>query len=785
MSDLATNAHPCTPEPALDPVPRNRPLPLSYPQQWIWRIDQPAPRSPLRPAPRSPLRPAPGSPLCNAPIVLHLRGSLDTAVLTRSLNELVRRHEILRTTFVRTGSPDTEAEPVQRIAPRLTLALPVVDLDRPDAPRRQAEARRLVAREVARPFDLAVGPLLRAVLLRHDAGEHELLLNMHDMITDDGSTGVVLRELRALYRAFAAGAPSPLPALPIQHADFAVRQRRWLRGERLEKRLQGLAERLGPGLPVPELPADRPRPAVPSFRGARYRFRLPATLTGTFHALGRRQSATPTMTALAAFCVQLGRYCGQDELVLASSAANRSRCEVEGLLGRFAGVVPVRIDLRGDPSLLELLAQVCRVTRLSFEDQDLPPDQVAAKLSPDRLAGHPAPFQVVFALEQPPQAEPWSEELTLSVREVDTGTSKRDLALLLRDGKDGLTGAFEFSCELFDASTVARMAAHFETLLSGLVADPERRLSALPMLGAAERHELLVEWNDTAASYPRDRCIHELFAAQVKRTPEAVAVAGDGELVSYGELDQRARRLAWRLREAGVGVAAGATEVRVGIFSRRSPEMVVGILAILKAGGAYLPIDPASPPERLAFILDDSEVPVLLAGRDLPQQAEELGARVVRLDEELPPAGDGDPPSGVGPENLAYVIYTSGSTGRPKASELAHRGLINLVTWHQRSYRITAADRATQLASPGFDAAVWELWPYLSAGAAIHIPPPETVADPARLASWLAAAGIRIGFLPTPLAEALLAEPRPELGLRALLTGGDRLRQPPRRDPGF
>ncbi|MCP4656403.1 MAG: amino acid adenylation domain-containing protein, partial [bacterium] len=735
-------------------------IPLSFAQERLWFID----------------RLVPENPAYNLFGSYRLRGSVDLRALRRTFGEIMRRHETLRTTFRAEGE-----EPRQVIARPRPAALPLVDLGALPAARREQEIRRQSAAEGRRPFDLLRGPLLRTVLMRLAPSEHLLFMNVHHIISDGWSSGILLRELVSLYEAFAAGEPSPLPELGIQYADFALWQRRWLRGEMLQGQLDYWQRQLAGAPELLDLPCDHPRPAIDTAAARTATLRIPASLVGQLRALGRRRGATASMLLLAAWKTLLYRYSGQGDVLVGMAVANRNRSEIEDLIGFFVNTLVLRSELSDRLSFSALLGRVRETALEAYVHQDLPFEKLVEELRLERRLDRNPLCQVMFAYQNFPRPRVEVPGLVISALGnvlQDTGTSKFDLSLLFSELGEELAGLLEYSSGLFDATTIRRLLGHFRNLAEAVVADPEQRLSELSLLSAAEQCQLLGEWNETAAPLPAAATIPELFAAQRRRTPDALAVVAGARQLSYAELSRRADRLARRLRDLGVG-----PEVAVAICAERSPELVVGVLAILKAGGAYLPIDPDYPEQRRAFMVRDAGVAVVLTRERWRQEFDE----VICLDGDAhAEGGESAPASALRPENLAYVIYTSGSTGLPKGTELTHRGLVNLVAWHQRLYGVTAADRATQLAAPGFDAAVWELWPYLTAGAAIHIPEREIVADPARLPEWLVREGISLSFLPTPLAEAVLARPLPAgLRLRALLTGGDRLHRHPSRDLPF
>jgi amino acid adenylation domain-containing protein len=777
--------------PPIAPVLRDsRPLPLSFAQQRLWFFDQ------LEP----------GNPAYNVPTVLSLVGPLDVLALEQALNELVNRHESLHTSFA-----EEKGQAVQIIRPVLDFRLPLIDLTTSSDP--QLEARNLIYREARQPFDLSSGPLFRAALLKLAEGtppeirtaqhvtrnvEHILLITLHHIVSDGWSRAILIEELAALYKAFSAKLPSPLAKLPIQYADFAIWQRQWLRGNAFEVQLAYWKRQLGVVPPVLHLPTDRPRPQAQSFCGATYSFELPAKLVERLETLSRQTDTTLFMVLLAAFKALLYRYTGQEAVIVGIPIANRPLGELERVIGFFVNTLALRTDLSGKLSFRELLGRVRDVALGAYAHQDLPFEQLVEAMHLERDMSRQPLVQVMFALQDAPVSELEIDGLTLTPLEVDNGTSKFDLTLAMEQTPRGLKGTFEYNTDLFEAATIARMAGHFCTLLEDVSEEAglDKRLGALVLLTPSERHQLLVEWNYTQADYPRSRCVSQLFEEHVTRSPEALAVAWEDQSLSYGELNRRANQLAHYLRGLGVG-----PEVRVGICMERSLDMMVALLGVLKAGGAYLPLDPAYPKERLAFMLEDAQVSVLvthstlLTGLPVPAAGDagllkasipiSLSTQRARnpfvlcLDtgwHVVAQGGESNLPCEATAENLAYVIYTSGSTGRPKGTEIEQQSLLNLVFWHQRAFEVTPADRATQVAGQAFDASVWEVWPYLAAGASLHIVPEDVRSSPIQLRDWLIAQQITISFLPTPLAESVLALDWPPGGaLRTLLTGGDRL----------
>jgi amino acid adenylation domain-containing protein len=760
--------------PSLTPAPRDgRGLPLSHSQRRLWLVD----------------RLEPGSPQYNIPVALELRGNLDVAALAAALTTIAGRHESLRTRFA-----EVEGEPVQIPEAAPPSILRQVDLTGlPAADLRREEAGRLGTIEAMRPFDLARPPLLRAVLLRLAGEEHRLLLTVHHIASDGWSQGILDRELAALYAAFAAGKTSPLPPVALHYADFAVWQRSWLAGDALDRELAWWKERLAGATDVLDLPADRPRPAVRTSRGAHRFFDLPADVAPRLARMARREGVTPFMATLAAFEVLLYRYSGQESFLVGSPIANRNRAETESLVGFFVNTLVLRADLGGDPDFRELLRRTREVTLEAYEHQDVPFERLVEEMRVGRSLSHTPLFQVMLVTEDGAaglagssgSGSPASLTLPgLAVRQLpaESGTAKFDLTLGLQELDGVLRGVVEYSTELFDATTMERLTGHLATLLAAVPEAPQRRIGELPLLSLEERHELLAAWNDTRrdfgdiAGIGGVRLVHEEVADQARRHPEALAVAAGSRRLTYGELAAQSNRLAHHLRSLGV-----RSESRVALFMERSPERVVAVLGVLLAGGAYVSLDPGHPQERLAFQIADAGSPVVLTHDALADRLPDLAAAVavLRLDGELSGiAGREDAPPAVDllPESLAYVIYTSGSTGMPKGVEIPHRGLSNLVAWHRDLYQVTAADRATLIANPAFDASVWEIWPYLTAGASLHVPDAAVRVTPEALLRWFAAEAITLSFLSTPLGEAMLEEELPaDLALRAMIVGGDRL----------
>ncbi|HEV2735556.1 MAG TPA: amino acid adenylation domain-containing protein, partial [Longimicrobiaceae bacterium] len=741
--------------PPIERVSRAGPLPLSFAQQRLWFID----------------RLEPGSPAYNMPFPLRLRGRLDAAALRARLDALVERHETLRTVFA-----ERDAGQVQIIRPPAPVELAEMDLrDLPEAEREPA-AERLAADEAIRPFDLARGPLLRSTLLRLGEEDHVLFLTMHHVVSDGWSTQVLMREVTALYTAFGRGEAPLLPELPVQYADFAVWQRAWMSGQTLQAQLAYWRERLAGAPPLLEVPTDRPRAAGQSALAGRQAFTLPPGLSRELRALSTREGTTLFMTTLAAWQVLLGRYAGQDDVVVGTPIAGRNRREIEGLIGFFVNMLPLRADLSRDPTWTELLGRVRETALGAYDHQELPFEKLVEELNVERNLTHSPVFQVQFALNRPGREE---ERLRLGgvalepFGEEDRVT-KFDLSLTLVDGGDALTGVLAYRTALFEAGTIARMAEHLETLLEGMAAGPRRRVSELSLLRPGERAQLLQGWNDTAAAYPQC-CLHELVSAQAARTPDAVAVVFEDRKLTYAGLETWSNRLAQQLAGLGVG-----PETRVGVCAERSAELVAALLAVLKAGGAYVPLDPSYPAERLAYMLEDSAVRVLLTQRHLLERIPSHAARVVCLDGDAGrlAARSAEPPAPrVDPDALAYVIYTSGSTGMPKGAMNAHRGIVNRLLWMQEQYGLGTDDVVLQKTPFSFDVSVWEFfWPLL-AGARLVLAKPEGHRDPAYLAELIEREAVTtLHFVPPMLQAFVEAGAAARCGtLRRVMCSGEAL----------
>ncbi len=728
--------------PPIVPVPRDRPLPLSFAQQRLWLVD----------------RMEPGSAAYVMSAALRLRGRLDPEALERAFGETVRRHEALRTVFAERGG-----EPVQVVRDPAPVALPVTDLRHLPAGERERAAADAAARGAQRPFDLAAGPLLRAELLRLDAEEWALRVDVHHAVADGWSVGVLVGELSEAYSAAVEGRATSLPDLPVQYADYAVWQRGWLRGGALERETAYWRERLAGAPPLLDLPTDRPRPPTQGTDGGSRAFAVPPAAADALRALARREGATPFMALAAAWQLLLSRWSGQEDVLVGTPVAGRRRRELEPLVGFFVNTLVLRTDLGGDPGFRALLGRVREATLGALAHQEVPFEKLVEELAPERSLSHTPFFQAVIALGEGGRALPRLAGLEAEPLDTGPGAAKFDLTLELADeGPGGFRGALTYRAELWDGPTVERMLGHLGALLAGAAADPERPVSALPVLDAAERARVLEEWNATERPYPAGLRVHDLFAAQAARTPAAVAVVHRGETVTYAELDRRSARLASALRRRGVG-----PETRVGVCMGRTSELLVALLAVLRAGGAYVPLDPAYPRERLGFMVEDARVGLVLTEPGLAGRLPEGGAVPVFAD-----AASGEPDdaleSGVLPENLSHVIFTSGSTGRPKGVMIRHSSTVVLLHWLREN--VSDEERSSVLFSTSinFDVSVAEVFGTLCWGGRLVL-----VESALELAS-LVEPVVYASMVPSAAAELLRAGGIPA-SVRTLNLGGEAL----------
>ncbi|MEU9512926.1 amino acid adenylation domain-containing protein [Micromonospora sp. NPDC048169] len=728
----------------ITPRPSGAEVPLSYAQERVWFMDQLAP----------------GEAAYHIAVPLRVRGPLDVDALRAALTGLAERHESQRTRF----PADADGRPTVVVADTADVPLTVVDA--PD----EAAAQALVDAAAAEPFDLANGPLLRALLIRLAADDHVLFLAQHHIVGDGWSVDVLLRDLITLYRG---GEP---PALPIQYGDFAVWEAQELDGPQARAHVDYWKQRLA-GITPLELPLDRARPATQTYRGDFVEFQLDPAATEALNALTRDSGGTLFMTLLAAYQVLLARHAGQDDFAIGASVAGRSAPELENVVGMFINMLPLRADLAGDPTFAELLERTRRTVLDGFEHGEVPFAKVVHELGLPRDVSRSPVFQTMFVLQNYEMGRfrgvSRTDEVTFSWTPMELRATRFDFELHAVETVDGLWGKLVFNTDLFDRATVERMAQRWTALLDAVVAAPDTPVSRLPLLPAAER-ELLAAWNDTAADFPRDETLHGPIERRAAVTPDAVAVTIDGHSRTYAELNAQANRVAHRLRAAGVG-----PETLVGVCAERSVELVAGLLGVLKAGGAYLPLDPEYPADRLAFMVGDADAPVVLVQSHLRDVLPDTGATVLELDDATVWAGqpETDPAPAAGPENLAYVIYTSGSTGRPKGVPNTHRGIVNRLDWMQKTYGLGADDAVLQKTPASFDVSVWEFfWP-LRTGARLVLAKPGGHKDAGYLRDLLVSERITTAHFVPSMLTVFLAEDGVEAAtaLRRVICSGEEL----------
>jgi amino acid adenylation domain-containing protein len=740
--------------PPIERANRDGDLPVSLAQRRLWFLEQMG---------------GVGSAY-HIPGAVRLRGPLDELALQASLNEIVARHESLRTTF-----RIEKDGPCQHIAASGVFALQSFDLCYLPETAQQVELERHLEEEANSAFDLAHGPLIRGRFLKLDAEHHALLITMHHIVSDGWSMGVLIREFATLYAAYSQGDASPLPPLSVQYADYAVWQRQWLAGERLQAQLDYWHNALSGAPELLELPSDRPRPAEQSYAGASLPVLLPERLTAQLKALAREQNATLFMVLLAGWAVTLSRLAGQDDIVIGSPIAGRQQLEVESLIGFFINTLALRVRLDDNPSVEALLEQVKETTLSAYAHQDVPFEQVVEVLQPRRSLSHSPLFQVMFALQNTPESSLEVSGLTLQGLGLPRTTAQFDLSLSVQEAGDTLVGSLDYATSLFERGTVERFIRYWQTLLEGMVETQQQRVGELPLINEVERQQILIDFNQTGAPYPQDQLIHELFEAQVARTPQATAVVFAGETLSYAELNARANQLAHALRAQGVG-----SEGRVAICVERGLEMIVGILGILKAGGGYVPLDPVYPQERLAYMLADARPKAVLTQAGLQAILPALDVPVILLDahesEIAQQSTDNPDPKawGLTSQNLAYVIYTSGSTGQPKGVMVEHQEVCNFVTTLAGMLGLQPEERVLQFASVNFDVSVEEIFSALLSGAGLVI----------RTDEWLSSEefwhrcevyGISFTHLPTSFWQQLIHDSETPIptSLRQVMIGGE------------
>jgi amino acid adenylation domain-containing protein len=665
----------------------------------------------------------PDSSLYNIAAPLRITAPIDLEALRRSFQEIVKRHETLRTTF-----STVDGEPVQVVSLSSNFKLQFIDLQLLPPSTQHEETISLAVGEASRPFSLSNGPLLRVSLLRLNPHLHVLLLTMHHIISDGWSLGVLLEEASALYHALSTGEPSVLPDLPIQYADFAHWQREWLGGELLKAQLDYWSHQLDSAPPALEIPTDFPRPLSRSHKGSLISLSIQPDLTGRLRAFNNKQQVTMYMTLLAAFQVLLYRYSRQDDINVGSPIAGRTRTETEALIGFFVNTLVMRTDLSGAPGFALLLARVKEVTLGAYSNQDVPFEKLVEMLSPERDLNRTPLFQVMFILQNTPLPQMVLGGAKLEPINVSSGRSKFDITISLEEKGGGIEGYLEYSTELFEEETIQRMIGHYKVLIGAILDNDQASIDDLPLLTDAERRQLIEQWSGVSRPLQSKKCLHELFEEHAERMPDAIAVSSSEGRLKYSELNSRANRLAAHLRRLGIG-----PEVAVGILLAPSIEMVVGVLGILKAGGGYVPIDPSFPKDRIEFILEDSGVSVLLTHTALKELLKESGINVFCMDEDvklLTAYDDGNLQSSVTPENHLYTIYTSGSTGRPKGVVVEQRQILNYLYAILNRFQLKPGAQYAMLQPLAVDSCNTVFIPSLCAGGTLHVMPPQQAADP-------------------------------------------------------
>ena len=734
-------------------------LPTSFAQQRLWFIDQ------LES----------GSPFYNISAAFQVEGKLNLAALEYAVNGVVARHEVLRTIF-----PNVDGEPMQAVltdTPAIQISL--VELEFVPEENKQEFALELARAQSRCPFNLTTWPLLRVSLIRLNKQNHILVINVHHIISDGWSMGVLIREVSELYSSYERGDESGLPELEIQYADYAAWQRENLSARQENEELEYWTNHLAVQENV-ELATDRPRPAVQSYQGGRERLELTEEVTAGLKRVSRQTGATLFMTLLAALRIVLWRHSGQAQSIVGTPVAGRNRREVERLIGLFINTLALRSEISEERTFCEQLRIERDVCIGGFANQEVPFHKVVERVQPERSLSHTPIFQVMFALQNTPTTPLKFSGLTLTQIDLDNGFTLVDLAVLLTEDNGRITGSVRYSTDLFNKDTISRLMSQYAQVLAEVTEDADRSIREFGQLTDSDRRLILHRFNDTARSFPHDLSVCDLFLAQVRARPSAIALVAGAEQLTYAQLNRRANKLAGYLIARGI-----EAEKVVGINLERSVDLIVGLLAILKAGGAYVPLDPNSP-ARLRQMVHDAGVQVVISHskhRDVLRSALNNDVELLLIDEhrsQIDSQSDGEPAKRAHAQNLCYVIYTSGSTGVPKGVMIQHSSLTNLVSWHNHAYSVTGADVATLLARQGFDASVWELWPYLCAGAKLVICDEEMSRTADGLSRWMARKGVTISFLATPLAEVVMSDDALVASrLRYLLTGGDQLKKYP------
>ena len=735
--------------PPLQKAPRDGHPPLSFAQQRLWFLDQLSP----------------GNANYNIPSAIRLQGELNMDVLQRSMDTIIQRHEVLRTVF-----KEQNGAPVQIIQDTLSLPLPVSDLSGLSPEEQETKARALATAEASKPFDLANGPLVRVQLIKLSENEHIALFTLHHTVTDGWSMGILIREIAALYNAYLNDEPAPLPELPVQYADYAIWQRSYLQGEVLEKQLTFWKELIGENPPALELPTDRPRPAMQTFNGATLTEILPPETTKQLLAFSQKENATLFMTLLAAFQTLMHRYSGQNQILVGSPIANRTRVETEGLIGFFVNTLVLKADFAQAADFKSLLKQIRQTTLQVYAHQDLPFEQLVEALQPERDMSRSPLFQAAFILQNAPLDKIELPGLTILPFEAENRTSKYDLTLNAAETEDGLALALEYNTDLFEAETAQRILRHYRNMLDRILANPKEKIAYLDYMDAEEKQRMLTDWNQTQTPFEREATVQRVFEALAGQSPQAVALQFGDEQLTYARLNERANQLAHHLIKRGV-----QKDEIVGISLPRSIDAPVSILAILKAGGAFLSIDPTYPKERIAYMVEDSGLKTIITQSALAEALPFDGKQLVLTDtdqERIAAQSKENPPARSAFNNLAYIIYTSGSTGRPKGTMLEHSGLINLSRAQRQAFNISDKSKILQFAPLSFDASVWETVMALLNGATLVLADQETLTTGQGIAETLKSRKVTTVTLPPSVLAVLPEEELPDL--RTIITAGEK-----------
>ncbi|MGE5432087.1 MAG: non-ribosomal peptide synthetase, partial [Syntrophomonadaceae bacterium] len=705
-------------------------FPASYAQQRLWFLDQFEP----------------GSPYYNIPSAMRIRGNFSTTVFKNVIDEIVRRHESLRTNF-----SAIDGKPVQIISPKADIPFLVIDLMDKKEEEKEKEIISLLREKARYSFNISNEPLIRITVLELAPSEHVVLIVMHHIISDGWSMGVLVQEISTLYNAYSEGRPSPLPELKIQYADYSLWQKDFLNGENLEKQLDYWKRKLGDSSQYLELPLDRPRPAVWTNNGSTLSREIPQKTLDGLIEFSRREKTTLFMTLIAAFKVLLYKYSGQHDISLGTPIANRTRKEVESIIGLFINTIVIRTGLSDDYTFREYLQMVKTVTLEAYENQDLPFEFLVEKLQPGRDMSYQPFFQVMFILQNLPLSSQPFNGLTLSMVDVEMGTSTFDLTLTLAETFEGLNVTVEYNTDLFDRSTIDRMLGYYENLLNNILLFPDKKINDLQIMDVTEKNRVLFEWNNTETEFEKWECIHKLFERQAEVNPQNTAAVFEGRSLSYRQLNERSNQLAHKLRKLGVG-----PDDIVGICIERSLEMLITVLGVVKAGGAYLPLDASYPEDRLKFMLEDADVSVLITQSHLTGLLPSCNAPVILIDkdwDEISFENNQNPENVTDENNLVYVIYTSGSTGKPKGTMIYHSSLVNAYKAWEMSYELTTRARChLQMASFSFDVFAGDWTRALCSGGKLVITPREILLEGEKLYDLMKTEGVNIAeFVPAVL----------------------------------